>query len=63
VFFSFATLASGEEPSAAGAGIAVGAGVGASTMENQYGVVMTLTSTKAGVKLKLAPEGLKVQMK
>jgi hypothetical protein len=49
--------------SAAGAGIAVGAGVGAATMENQYGVVMSLTSTKAGLKLKLAPEGLKVQLK
>ncbi len=49
--------------SAVEAGIAIGAGVGAQTMENQYGVVMSLTSTKAGIKLKLAPEGLKVQMK
>jgi len=45
------------------AGIAIGGGVGAQTMENQYGVVMSLTSTKAGLKLKLAPEGLKVQLK
>lgn len=48
--------------SAAEAGIALGAGAGASTMENQYGVVMSLTSTKAGIKFKLAPEGLKVQL-
>jgi hypothetical protein len=45
------------------AGFAVGGGAGAQTMENQYGVVMTLTSSKAGLKLKLAPEGLKVQLK
>ena len=48
---------------AAEAGIALGGGAGAQTMENQYGVVMTLTSTKVGLKLKLAPEGIKVQMK
>ena len=45
------------------AGIAVGGGAGASTMENQNGVVMKLTSKKAGVQLKLAAEGLKVEMK
>ncbi len=45
------------------AGIAVGGGVGAVAMKNQNGVVMKLTSTKAGLKLKLAPEGIKVQMK
>ncbi len=49
--------------SAAEAGIAVGAGVGASTMENQNGVVIQLTSTKAGIKFKLAPEGIKVKLK
>ena len=49
--------------SAVEAGIAIGAGVGAQTMENQYGVVMDLSSTKAGIKFKLAPEGIKVQMK
>lgn len=48
--------------SAAEAGIALGAGAGAQAMENQYGVVMTLTSTKAGIQFKLAPEGLKVQL-
>lgn len=45
------------------AGIALGGGVGAQSMENQYGVVMELISTKAGIKVKLAPEGLKLQMK
>ena len=49
--------------SAAEAGIAVGAGVGAQTMENQNGVVMNLTSTKAGIKFKLAPEGIKLKLK
>ncbi len=49
--------------SAAGAGVAVGGGAGATVMENQNGVVMRLTSKEAGIKLKLAPEGLKVEMK
>jgi len=49
--------------SAAEAGIAVGAGVGASSMRNQNGVDITLTSTKVGVKFKLAPEGLKIKLK
>jgi len=48
---------------AAEAGVAVGAGVGASSMRNQNGVDITLTSTKAGVKFKLAPEGLKIKLK
>ncbi|MBL0713821.1 MAG: hypothetical protein JJV98_08975 [Desulfosarcina sp.] len=48
---------------AAGAGIAIGGGAGASTMVNQNDVVMNLTSTKAGVKFKLAPEGLKIELK
>lgn len=45
------------------AGIALGGGAGAVGMKNQNGVIMRLTSKKAGVKLKLAPEGIKVQMK
>ena len=45
------------------AGIALGGGAGAQAMENQYGVVMELTSMKAGVKVKLAGKGLKLQMK
>ena len=49
--------------SAAEAGIAVGGGAGAQVMKNQKGVVMQLTSRKVGVQLKLAPEGLKVEMK
>jgi hypothetical protein len=32
-------------------------------MKNQNGVVMQLTSTKAGIKLKLAAEGMKIEMK
>ena len=49
--------------SAAEAGIAVGGGTGAQVMKNQNGVVLKLTSKKAGVQLKLAAEGLKVEMK
>ena len=49
--------------SAVEASIVVGGGVGAASMKNQNGVVMKLTSTKKGVQLKLAPEGIKVQMK
>ncbi|WP_319550577.1 hypothetical protein [Desulfogranum marinum] len=49
--------------SAAEAGVAVGGGAGAQVMKNQNGVVMKLTSRKAGVQLKLAPEGLKVELK
>ena len=48
---------------AADAGIAVGGGVGAVAMKNQNGVVMKLTSTQKGLKLKLAAEGIKIQMK
>jgi hypothetical protein len=47
---------------AAEAGIAVGGGAGAQVMKNQNGVVMRLTSAKAGVQLKLAPEGIKVEL-
>jgi hypothetical protein len=32
-------------------------------MKNQIGVVMQVKSTQAGIKLKLAPEGIKIQMK
>jgi hypothetical protein len=49
--------------SAAEASIVLGGGVGAATMKNQNGVYMQLKSTKAGIQLKLAPEGLKVEMK
>jgi len=48
---------------AADAGIAVGGGVGAVAMKNQNGVVIKLTSTQKGIKLKLAAEGLNIQMK
>ena len=48
---------------AAEAGIAVGGGAGATTMKNQNGVVMNLTSAQSGIKFKLAPEGIKVTLK
>ncbi|HBH30002.1 MAG: DUF1134 domain-containing protein [Desulfofustis sp. PB-SRB1] len=48
--------------SAAEAGIALGGGAGAQIMENQNGVLIKLTSTKQGVQLKLAPEGLSIKM-
>jgi len=48
--------------SAAEAGIAIGGGSGAQVMKNQNGVLIKLTSKKAGVQLKLAPEGLKIEM-
>jgi hypothetical protein len=44
------------------AGVALGAGAGAQAMVNQYGVVMTLTSTQSGLQFKLAPEGIKIQL-
>jgi len=47
---------------AAEAGIAVGAGAGASIMKNQNGVVLKLTSTKKGIALKLASEGLEIKI-
>jgi hypothetical protein len=47
---------------AAEAGAAVGGGAGSQVMKNQNGVVMKLTSTKAGAQLKLAAEGIKVEM-
>jgi len=45
------------------AGVAIGGGIGAVAMKNQNKVVMKLTSTQKGLKLKLAAEGMKVQMK
>ncbi len=47
----------------AGAGIALAAGAGAATMENQNGVVINLTSTEKGIKFKLAPEGITIKMR
>ena len=48
--------------SAAEVGVAVGEGAGTQVMKNQNGVVMKVTSKIVGVQLKLAPEGLKVEM-
>ena len=49
--------------SAVESGIALGAGGGAQVMKNQNGVVIKLKSTKAGIKFKLAPEGVTIKMK
>ena len=48
---------------AAAAGAAVGGGGSVATMQNQSGVKLTLTSTTRGVKLKLAVEGVKIELK
>ena len=32
------------------------------SLKNQNGVVMNLTSTQSGIKFKLAPEGLKLEL-
>lgn len=48
--------------SAAEAALAIGGGAGAQTMKNQSGVVMNLTSKKAGIQLKLAAEGVKIEL-
>lgn len=50
------TYAAGE------ASAAVAAGAGAQAMENQHGVIIHLTSTQAGIKFKLAGEGIKIEM-
>jgi hypothetical protein len=47
---------------AASAGIAVAAGVGASYLENQYDVVLKITSKKQGVQFTLAAEGAKIKL-
>ena len=48
---------------AAKAGIAVGGGGEWTVLENQNGVVMKLKATQVGIKLSLAGEGLKVDLK
>lgn len=48
---------------AASADATVGGGGGATTMRNQNGVVINLTSTTRGLKLKLAAEGVKIALK
>lgn len=47
---------------AAEAAGSLGEGKGISTMKNGKDVVMKLTSNTSGVKLKLAPEGIKIKM-
>lgn len=48
---------------AASAGATVGGGGSATTMKNQNGVVINLTATSRGLKLKLAAEGVKIAFK
>src|SRR5262249_3261405 len=48
---------------AAAAGARVGGGGSVATMQNQSGVKLTLTSTTRGVKLKLAVEGVRIELK
>lgn len=47
---------------AAAAGATAGGGAGVATMKNQNGVVIELTSTTQGANLKLAAEGLKLNL-
>ena len=48
---------------AASAGATLGGGGGASAMKNQNGVEINLVSTTRGLKLKLAVDGVKIQLK
>ena len=41
----------------------VGAGAGAATMKNQNGVVIRLFTTTAGLHVKVAPEGVRLNLK
>ncbi len=45
------------------AGAALGGGVAATTMKNQNGVIMNLSSTQTGAKLTLAAEGVQIKWK
>ena len=46
----------------AAAGIAVGGGVGATTMQNDKGVVINLTGVDQGVEVRLSVSGMDVQL-
>jgi len=48
---------------AAAAGATIGGGGSAAAMQNQNGVKINLVSTTRGLKLKLAAEGVKIQLK
>ena len=48
--------------SAGEAGIAVAGGAGVAQMKNANGVLIKLKSKKQGLQLKLAPEGIKIEM-
>lgn len=48
---------------AAGAGVAVGGGVGGVSMRNQKGVLIQLYSVQQGVQLTIGPQGFSIEMK
>ncbi len=48
---------------AASAGLVVGGGAEGTVMKNQNGVVIKMTSTQKGLKVKLAPEGITLELK
>ena len=48
--------------SKATAGISVGGGAAASTMQNQHGVVINLTGTGQGIDVRLAASGMKITL-
>jgi hypothetical protein len=48
--------------SGGGASVALGGGAGAQELTNQNGVKIKLKSKKQGVQLKLAPEGMKIEL-
>jgi hypothetical protein len=47
---------------AAGAGLTVGGGAGATAMKNQKGVVIELIGTSKGLNIKLAAEGVRLTL-
>ena len=48
---------------AAGAGVAVGGGVGGVSMRNQKGVLIQLYSVQQGVQLTIGPQGFNIEMR
>jgi hypothetical protein len=48
---------------AASAELTLAAGAGATTMQNQNGVVIRLFTTTQGLNVKVAPEGMRLNLK